>query len=177
MACVEGQPDYEQILWIQSRTRMPDFITHGLDRMSMAHSIEARPPFLDHTLWEFCASIPPGLKLRDRTEKYLLREAGRGLIPEPARIRPKKALQVPYVEWVSRPRLPDWAESALSATRLKSAGLLSPTAVAALRRDVLAGQRDKSPMLMNALTLQTWVEMFVETPLAKEPPQPQAAAQ
>jgi len=79
------------------------------------------------------------------------------------------------VEWVSRPHLPEWAELALSASRLKSAGLLSPIVVTALRRDVLTGQRDKSPMLMNVLTLQTRIEMFVGTPLAKEPPQPATA--
>ncbi|HSL21147.1 MAG TPA: asparagine synthase (glutamine-hydrolyzing) [Vicinamibacterales bacterium] len=161
MRTVEGQADYEQILWIQSRTRMPDFVVHGIDRMSMAHSIEARPPFLDHTLWEFCASIPSGFKLRNRTEKYLLREAGRGAIPEAARVRPKKALQVPYAEWVSRRRLPEWAESALSEPRVKRAGLLSPPAVTMLRREVQAGDREKATMLMNVLTLQTWVDMFV----------------
>lgn len=169
---VEGQSEYDQILWIQSRTRMPDFITHGLDRMSMAHSVEARPPFLDHTLWEFCASIPTGFKLRNRTEKYLLREAGRGLIPEAARVRPKKGLQVPYAEWVSRPRLPEWAESALSENQLKNAGLLSPSAVATLRREVQAGDDDKATMLMNVVTLQTWFEMFVDSPPAVEAPRP-----
>jgi asparagine synthase (glutamine-hydrolysing) len=169
MTRVERQSDYDQILWIQSRTRMPDFVVHGVDRMSMAHSIEARPPFLDHTLWEFCASIPAGFKLRNRTEKYLLREAGRGLIPEAARVRPKKPLQVPFAQWVSQARLPEWAESALSESQVRKAGLLSPTAVATLRRDVQAGDLERTPMLMNVLTLQTWVDMFVESPLAAEP--------
>jgi asparagine synthase (glutamine-hydrolysing) len=157
------QSDYEQILWIQSRTRLPDFIIHGVDRMSMAHSVEARPPFLDHTLWEFCASIPTGFKLRNATEKYLLREAGRGLIPEAARVRPKKPLQVPYTRWISQPRLPEWAEHALSPTQVAKTGLLDAGAVAELRRQVVAGDRSGTHMLMSALTLQTWAHMFIDS--------------
>jgi asparagine synthase (glutamine-hydrolysing) len=158
-----NQSEYEQILWIQSRTRLPDFIIHGVDRMSMAHSVEARPPFLDHTLWEFCASIPTGLKLRNGTEKYLLREAGRGVIPEAARVRPKSPLQVPYSQWISQPRLPDWAEDALAAAQVTKTGLLDPTALTELRREVVAGDRSGTHMLMSALMLQTWAHMFIES--------------
>lgn len=156
--------DYEQILWLQSRTRMPDYIVHGLDRMSMAHSIEARPPFLDHTLWEFCASLPTAFKLRNGTEKYLLREAGRGIVPEAARTRPKRPLQVPYAPWLARHRLPEWAENALGEPQLRATGIFDPGAVAALRRDVQAGEARKSHMLMNVVTLQTWAQLFLISP-------------
>ncbi len=167
---VAGRPEFEQMLWIQSRTRMPDYINHGLDRMSMAHSIEARPPFLDHTLWEFCASIPTGLKLRHSTEKYLLREAGKNLIPEPARLRPKAPLQVPYPRWVAKPRLPQWAETALGEAQLRKTGLFDSTAVLGLRREVQAGGLGKATLLMSVLTMQVWVHMFLESPLTNEPP-------
>ena len=167
---VRGRPEFEQVLWLQSRTRMPDFINHGLDRMSMAHSIEARPPFLDHTLWEFCASIPTGLKLRHSTEKYLLREAGKSLIPEPARVRPKAPLRVPFQRWVARPRLPQWAETALSEAKLTESGLFDPAAVLDLRRKVQAGGPGTVNSLMCVLTVQTWAQMFLESPLTNDPP-------
>jgi asparagine synthase (glutamine-hydrolysing) len=170
MSSVKGQPEFEQLLWIQSRTRMPDYINHGLDRMSMAHSIEARPPFLDHKLWEFCASIPTGFKLRNSTEKFLLREAGRGVVPEPARQRPKAPLRVPYQRWVARPRLPDWAESALTEARIRQTGLFDPAAVHSLRRDVQAGDLSKATLLVGTLNMQAWAHMFLESPLATEPP-------
>ena len=165
MPCVRGRSEFDQMLWIQSRTRMPDYINHGLDRMSMAHSVEARPPFLDHTLWEFCASIPTGLKMRYATEKYLLREAGRGLIPEAARVRPKAPLQVPYPRWVAQARLPEWAESALEETQLRKTGVFDPAAVAALRRDVQAGAPRVATLLMSVLAAQAWAHMFLESPL------------
>ena len=171
LASVEGRPEFEQVLWIQSRTRMPDHINHSLDRMSMAHSIEARPPFLDHTLWEFCASIPTGLKLRHSTEKYLLREAGKNLIPEPARLRPKAPLRVPFQRWVAKPHLPRWAETALGDAQLRRTGLFDPAAVRDLRREVQGGGLGKATSLMSVLTMQTWAHMFLESPLSNEPPE------
>jgi asparagine synthase (glutamine-hydrolysing) len=171
LASVAGRPEFEQLLWIQSRTRMPDHINHGLDRMSMAHSIEARPPFLDHTLWEFCASIPTGLKLRNSTEKYLLREAGKNLIPEAARLRPKAPLRVPYSRWVAKPHLPRWAETALGEAQLRKTGLFDSTAVLGLRREVQAGGLARATLLMSVLTIQAWSSMFLESPLSNDPPE------
>lgn len=169
LSSVKGRPDFEQLLWIQSRTRMPDYVNHGLDRMSMAHSIEARPPFLDHTLWEFCASIPTGLKLRNSTEKYLLREAGKNLVPEAARLRPKEPLRVPFQRWVARSRLPEWAETALTEAQLRKTGLFDSGAVASLRREVQAGGLGKATLLMSVLTMQAWAHIFLESPLTSEP--------
>jgi asparagine synthase (glutamine-hydrolysing) len=170
LPCVKDRPEFDQVLWIQSRTRLPDYINHCLDRMSMAHSIEARPPFLDHTLWEFCASIPTGFKLRRSTEKYLLRKAGEGIVPEQARVRPKAPLQVPYPKWIARPRLPQWAEEALGDARLESTGLFDPAAVRDLRRKVQTGEANAA-LLMGVLTMQLWVQMFVESPLTNDPPE------
>jgi len=167
---VEGRPEFEQVLWLQSRTRMADYINHGLDRMSMAHSVEARPPFLDHTLWEFCASLPTGLKLRHSTEKYLLREAGKNLIPEPARLRPKAPLRVPYTGWISQLRLPQWAETAFGEAQLKNTGVFDPDVVLGLRREIQAGALEKATLLMSVLTIQVWAHMFLESPLTNEPP-------
>jgi asparagine synthase (glutamine-hydrolysing) len=132
--------------------------------MSMAHSVEARPPFLDHTLWEFCASIPTGLKFRNSTEKHLLREAGRGLVPEAARTRPKAPLRVPFQSWVSAQRLPDWAETAIAEESLRRTGLFDPSAVGALRREVRSGARRKAALLMGVVTMQAWADMFLRNP-------------
>lgn len=165
LPCVDGASEFEQVLWIQSRTRMPDYINHNLDRTSMAHSVEARPPFLDHELWEFCASIPVGLKLRNSTEKYLLRAAGKGVVPEAARVRPKAPLRVPYYRWVAQPRLPHWAEDALGAERLNGTALFDATAVHELRREVQAGNLGKATLLMSILTTQVWSRIFLESPL------------
>jgi len=160
-AAEAGSADpFQQLLWLQSRTRLPDYINAMVDRMSMANSVEARPPFQDHRLWEFCAGLPRRLKLRDeypwQTEKYLLREAGRGLVPEVARTARKQALQVPYQAWLTRPRLPDWAEDRLSAQALHAAGLFDAHAVAATRQRACAGDAGAQQLLRLVLATQTW---------------------
>jgi asparagine synthase (glutamine-hydrolysing) len=162
-----GRPDYDQMLWLQSRTRMIDDINHSLDRMSMANSVEARVPFLDHKLWEFCATIPFKLKLKGKyfklTEKYLLREAVRRLIPEETRLRKKRGLTTPYAMWIAKLRLPDWAEIALSKDRLRKTGLFDPAAVFRLRRENQEGAYDKATLLMAVLAIQTWSYIFLES--------------
>lgn len=172
---VAGWSEFHQMLWVESRTRMVDRINHSVDRMSMAHSVEARPPFLDHKLWEFCATVPDNLKLHgsrlNPTEKYLLREATRGLIPEAARLRKKKGLSVPCGLWLAQPRLPDWAEAALSETQLRRIGLFDPEAVLELRREHQAGAPDRGTLLMGVLTIQTWAWIFLESPLTNGPPE------
>ena len=168
------QPYFQQLIWIQSRTRLVDYINHNLDRMSMAHSIEARPPFLDHKLWEFCARVPPDLMLHgsppNQTEKYLLREAGRNLVPEGPRLRKKKPLRVPYEAWLSQKYLPEWAENALSERELRKTGLFDPQATLQSRQDFLAGALNKATLLMGVLAVQVWADIFLESPLNREPP-------
>ena len=84
-----------QTLGLEAQTRMVDFINFEVDKMSMASSIEARVPFLDHKLWEFCATLPAHYKLKGSTEKYLLRRATQNILPEATRTRRKKGLASP----------------------------------------------------------------------------------
>lgn len=159
------QAPFHQMLWLQSRTRMIDRINHNVDHMSMAHSIEARPVFLDHVLWDFCATVPQRLKLRglylNRAEKYILREATRGVIPEDVRVRKKKGLSVPYGQWLRRDRLPEWAESMLSQRALRDAGLFDAAAVARIRREHQHGTPGRAELLMGVLSVQMWRSQFI----------------
>jgi asparagine synthase (glutamine-hydrolysing) len=165
LPAVAGRPVHDQILWLQSRTRMVDDINHSLDRMSMAHSVEARVPFLDHKLWEFCASVPFRLKIDgayfDLTEKFLLRNAVKGIVPEGARLRRKKGLAAPYETWLMGSRLPDWTETALSEGEIKKVGIFEAKEVERLRREHQAGLPDRATLLMGVLALQTWSRLFM----------------
>ena len=69
-------------LYLDGRFSLPDDMLQYFDKMSMAHSLEVRVPFLDHHVVEFCARIPSDLKVRRRTTKYLLKEAARGMVPD-----------------------------------------------------------------------------------------------
>ncbi|MFQ5614527.1 MAG: asparagine synthase (glutamine-hydrolyzing), partial [Anaerolineae bacterium] len=151
-----------QMLWLETRTRLVDFINFEVDKMSMAASIEARVPFLDHKLWEFCASLPARYKLRGRIDKVLLRRAAGDILPEATRARPKKGLAAPYAGWLRAERLPEWAEAALSPAAIRRAGLFQPEAVAGLRRAHRAGQPNLGPLLMGVLSTQVWFQRFVE---------------
>ncbi len=150
-----------QFMWLETQTRLPDFINFEVDKMSMAGSIEARVPFLDHKLWEFCASLPPQYKLKGNTEKYLLRQAVRGLLPETTRTRRKMGLASPYAYWLKAKRLPDWAETVLSPEAIQQADLFNPLVVDQLRRAHQSGQPYLAPILMGVLSTQLWFDYFI----------------
>jgi len=150
------------MLWLETQTRMVDFINFEVDKMSMAHSIEARVPFLDHKLWEYCAGLPAHYKLKGRTAKYLLRLAAKDILPAATRQRRKKGLASPHADWLRSTTLPDWAEAALSPAAIKAAGLFSPTVVQDLHRAHQAGQPSLGPLLMGILSTQVWYECFMK---------------
>ena len=83
-------------------------------------------------------------------------------MPEAARTRPKKGLAAPYALWLKRERLPDWAESALSAGALKETGLFEPEVVGDIRRSHLTGRRNLGSLLMGVLSTQVWYECFIK---------------
>jgi len=149
-----------QALWLETQTRLVDFINMEVDKMSMAYSVEARVPFLDHKLWEFCAGVPPHYKLKGRTEKYLLRRATRDILPPATRTRPKKGLASPYAYWLRSERLPGWAETALSTEAIKKAGLFNPVTARQLRLAHQAGQPNLGSLLMGVLSTQIWFTTF-----------------
>jgi asparagine synthase (glutamine-hydrolysing) len=158
---LQTAPPFHQLLWLESRTRLVDFINFEVDKMSMAHSIEARVPFLDHKLWEFCAGLPVNYKLRGRTEKYLLRQATKTLLPDTVRTRRKKGLAAPYAHWLKLQPLPGWAETALSPQAVRQAGLFRAEAVQALRQAHQAGRPGIGPLLMGVLSTQLWFDQFI----------------
>jgi asparagine synthase (glutamine-hydrolysing) len=151
-----------QTMWPESQTRIVDFINFEVDKMSMASSIEARVPYLDHCLWEFCAALPPHYKLKDGVEKHLLRQATRGLLPEVTRTRRKKGLASPYAGWLRAARLPDWAETALASSSLRQTGLFDASTVQELRRAHQSGQPHLGPLLMGVLSTQIWYDCFIK---------------
>lgn len=171
---VADQPAGSQLLWLQTRTRLPDWINIAVDRMSMAHSIEVRPPFLDHRLWEFCATLPHRFKMGGSylkpIEKKLLREATREQIPEAVRRRRKKGLQVPHAVWLAKPDLPDWAEWMLSESQIIKRNIFNPKAVKKLREAHYNGVTGLDRLLISVLAIQTWHHLFFDGALENNAP-------
>jgi asparagine synthase (glutamine-hydrolysing) len=149
---------FDQFLHLEAQTRMVDFINFEVDRMSMANSVEARPPFLDHPLWEFCARLPPTLKSARQMNKRLLRMAAGQLLPAAVAQRPKLGLASPHAAWWRRERLPEWAEEYLRPAALSATGYFDPRVVLRLRQEHRErhGRADHSRVLMGVLTTQVW---------------------
>jgi asparagine synthase (glutamine-hydrolysing) len=152
---------FDQFLYLESHTRLPGFINDEVDRMSMAHSVEARVPFLDHRLWEFTAALSPQMKLEGGVEKQLLRSALKGMLPDAIRLRRKRGLAAPHALFWRQPQLPAFAAEAIAADALHVTGYFDPPAVSNLLRAHRDGLRDHSRALTCVLTTQLWHDMFI----------------
>ncbi|HVO30015.1 MAG TPA: asparagine synthase (glutamine-hydrolyzing), partial [bacterium] len=153
-------------------SRLQNFDLHGylpldiltkVDRMSMAHSLEARVPFLDHTVVEFAATIPADSHLyEDGRTKRVLKEAVRGLIPDEVIDRPKRGFAVPLGRWLRGP-LADLAGDLLLSGRLQSRGLLDPREVERIyRRPSRGADSDLDLKLWTLLSLELWCRSYLD---------------
>lgn len=156
-----GAHPLDHFLYLESQTRMIDFINFEVDRMSMGNSVEARPPFLDHTLWEFCARLPPECKLSPNGNKLLLRLGMRGRLPDAVLKQPKRGLAAPHAAWWRAETLPAWAEDAIHPSALMATGYFNPTTVARLRHQHQTGHADTARLLTGILTTQVWHDLFI----------------
>lgn len=125
--------DRAQYVWIKTMLE-GQILTWGGDRVDMANAMEARPPFLDHHLAEYAAQLPPSMRIHGRTEKYVLREAMKGLLPETLYRREKFAFMAPPAhtdphKWAALQTL---ARRHLNVNAIEDAGLLDATGVDAL---------------------------------------------
>jgi asparagine synthase (glutamine-hydrolysing) len=159
---------FSQLQYYELTMHLSDYITHHLDRTTMAHSLEARVPFLDHELIEFCARIPPALKMKKLREKYILRRAVRKLLPEQIVWRKKRGLRAPFDQWL-REKLPDFAVEMLTEANLSKKGYFHPPAVHDLLKKHRAGERDCGAHLLAILGIQLWDGLFMNGQV-KEPP-------
>lgn len=133
---------------------LPDDILAKVDRASMAVSLEAREPLLDHRLVEFAWSLPRSLKIRGTTGKWILRQVLDRYVPRSVVSGPKMGFGVPLGDWLRGP-LRSWAESLLAPTSLEEIGL-NPGIIAARWHEHLNGTRPWEYHLWDILMLQAW---------------------
>ncbi len=158
------QPDVlNKMLWTDLRHNLPDDMLTKVDRMSMLHSLEVRVPFLDHKLVEYAFSLPGSVKLRDKTTKWLLKEAFTGRLPDSILHRRKHGFDVPVGEWFKH-ELRDVIEDACSEGALKKRGLFDPASVRGLIDDHCSGKRDLNNQLWILLSLERWQRQYLDVP-------------
>ena len=164
----DTRSDLNRYLFIDQHCYLPDDILHKCDRMSMAHSIELRPPFLDHRIVEFAGRLPLALKVRGSQTKYILRKLMSGKLPPFACNRGKEGLDIPAHEWLRGPLLP-LMHDALSSNSVAEAGLFSPGVIHHLVDRHLSRQANLGYHLWGLLTLHLWIHRWkIETQTASE---------
>lgn len=136
---------------------LPGDILVKLDRASMAASLEARCPFLDHRVVEFAWRLPLAAKVRDGQGKWLLRRVLHRYLPEELYARPKQGFNVPIGAWLAGP-LSNWARELLDPRRIRRDGLLDARRVETCWREHLSGRSDRARELWAILMVQAWLD-------------------
>lgn len=154
-------PDFASRMQIMDMlTFLPDDIMTKVDRCSMAVSLEAREPLLDHALVEFVWSLPPEAKRGDGRPKALLRAMLGRYIPGRLIERPKRGFLIPLGEWLSGP-LRGWAEELLSPESLAKDGLFDVDGVRRVWSRHLSGAETNATGLWNILMIRAWSERWL----------------
>jgi asparagine synthase (glutamine-hydrolysing) len=148
-------------LYTDVHTYMVDDILTKVDRMSMAVSLEAREPLLDHRLLEFAATVPVSLKIKNGSGKYLLRKALEKKIPREILDRGKQGFEAPIGEWLRGPLAP-MADSLLGDGRLRERGVFNDREVARLWREHRDGRADHRHRLWQLVMLELWFRQFID---------------
>jgi asparagine synthase (glutamine-hydrolysing) len=147
----------QQMMNLDLISYLPDDILVKVDRASMAVSLEARVPFLDHRLVHFAARLPLPMKVRGNEGKVLLRRLLFRYVPRDLVDRQKMGFGVPLDSWL-RGSLRDWAESLLDADRLRREGFINPEPVRERWEQHLAGRSNWSYLLWDVLMFQAWLD-------------------
>jgi asparagine synthase (glutamine-hydrolysing) len=150
---------FTQLQYFETKVRLSNFITRNLDLTSMAYSLEVRVPFLDHEFVEFCAQIPPYLKMRRLEEKYILRLAMQDVLPLEILRRKKRGLRAPYAQWFRN--LPEFAIDLLSEGRLREKGYFNPEFVSHMLEQQKTDRSNYDKQLMGVLGIQLWDDLFM----------------
>ena len=142
-------------------TYLPNDLLVKVDIATMANSLEARSPFLDHHVIEFAASLPEKYKLRGLTTKYLLKQMLRKLLPAENLDRRKMGFGVPIGHWF-RGKLQPFLRETLLAEASLNRGLFKPEAVKRLVELHTRGERDYAHQLWTLLMLELWFQRFID---------------
>lgn len=145
----------DQALYVDIKTWLADDILVKVDRMTMAHALEARAPFLDHRLMELAASLPPAWKLNRRGRKHVLRQSQQRRLPPDILRRRKEGFNAPVSAWLAGP-LRDLAKEATSVRVLGD--LLRPEPIARLWDEHLARHADHGLKLFGLTCLGLWLD-------------------
>jgi asparagine synthase (glutamine-hydrolysing) len=142
---------------------LPNDLLVKMDVATMAHSLEARSPFLDHVLMEFMARVPAHLKLREGVSKYLLKSAFRGTLPDEILDRPKMGFGVPLGRWL-RTNLRELVVDMVLSTRAVNRGYFRYSSLKTIVDRTFGGSDAFQYLLWDLLMLEMWHRTFIDAP-------------
>ncbi len=154
-----------KMLKLDCENLLPNYFLMKTDKTTMAHSIEARVPYLDHELIEFSATIPAKLKLQGFTDKYLLRKVAQKLLPKSILKRPKQGFNVPIVKWFELGFI-DVAKQFLDEKQVGHK-FFNSEKVEKLLLDYKTPANARK--LWRILMFQIWFKVFIESNAVKRP--------
>ena len=150
-----------RMLYVDTKLYLPNDMLVKVDRMTMAHGLEAREPYLDYRLVEFLARVPPRFKLKyGLHKKYLLKASMQGKLPRTILYRKKQGFNVPNARWMKR-ELKPFVTDCLSPAGVRRTGLLDNQFVQRVVRDHFEERSDNSHHIWCLLVLVLWFEQFV----------------
>ncbi len=151
-----------RLLYLDTKTYLNGDILAKVDRMSMASSLEARVPMLDHEFVEWVTSLPVEWKYRSGTRKHILKKLAEQVgIPRDVIHRKKQGFQLPLVEWMRNDQQKFW--SVLLEPRTLQRGYFKPSAIKTLIEEHVQGRRNRSGLLWRMLVLELWHRNFMES--------------
>ena len=151
----------EQMIYLELKLRLPELLLMRVDKMTMATSVEARVPFLDHKLVEFAMGIPRQLKYGDGQTKYILKRALESVVPDRIIKRKKKGFGVPLNEWMVD-KLGGFVEESLFDSSLRRRELFDYGFIRQLIDTHRARRADHSFLLWSLLNLSLWYDRWIE---------------
>jgi asparagine synthase (glutamine-hydrolysing) len=163
-AMLGGASDLDRMILADQLAYLPDDLLAKVDRASMAVSLEARVPLLDHRVVEFAWRLPGRTKVRRQTGKWILRQVLYRRVPPSLIERPKMGFSVPIEAWLRGP-LREWAGDLLAADRVRGAGVLDPDQVAAAWRAFDEGSRGPAGLdIWALLVFRAWQNRWTAAP-------------
>lgn len=158
----KGKDRLAKALYLDTKLYLVDDILTKVDRMSMANSLEARVPLLDHTFVEYVATIPSSMKINKKTRKYIFKKAMGKTLPSDILKRGKQGFSIPIKNWL-RSELKDLMEDVLNKKRIKEEGYFNYDYIEKLKKGHLEGKYDHWHKIWALMCFEMWHDTYIMT--------------